>query len=350
MEQTLKTLEFDKIREILVGYAASDEGRERLEVIAPDHTMGWVRDELARVDELRGFFDRGGKLSGGGTKDPRPILKKLAAVGSVLAAEELLEILFHLRIHQTTRRAMDRERERMHLVCKVVKPLNPVPTLESKIEKVISPEGSVRDNASQELSRLRKAIVHQQNSIRDKLARMLPKLAREGTLRDETFSVRDGRYVLPVRSDSLPRVKGIIHDRSSTGGTLFVEPQALIDIGNELRSLELEERDEVRRILAQLTDEVRAHLSQLEANQDVMTALDVLISKAHLADKLDACVPKISDDGPIRIFGGRHPLLVLSGEREVVPLTLELGTEATTLVISGPNSGGKSVQPDGFRR
>ncbi len=343
MQQTLKALEFDKLVDVLVNLAVSEEGRERLSKLSPGRPLKWVREELSRIEEVRGFFDRGGSLSSGGLKDPRPILAKVSVMGSVLSAEELLELLFHLRVQHTTRRVLDRERGNMPLICRLARDLNPAPDLESRLEKVITPEATVRDNASPELSRLRNLLAQQQNNIRIKLARILPRLAKQGILRDETFSIRDGRYVLPVRSDAMSRVKGIVHDRSSTGGTLFVEPTSLIDLGNEIRALELAERDEVRRILAQLSDEVRAHSEQMQVNQDVMTDLDCVWAKARLAEKLDCCAPVISEDCTINILGGRHPLLDLTGEREVVPLTLELGREATTLVISGPNAGGKSV-------
>ncbi len=343
MEQTLKALEFNRIRDVLVSLAVSEEGRVRLAALAPAKSAEWVRLELSRVEEVRGFLDRGGGLSSGGLKDPRPILEKVSVVGSVLSAEELLELLFHLRVQHTTRRVLDRERQNMPLIHKLARDLNPAPDLENRLEKVITPEAAIRDNATPELSRLRRLLAQQQNNIRIKLARILPRLAKQGILRDETFSLRDGRYVLPVRSDAMSRIKGIIHDRSSTGGTLFVEPTSLIDLGNEIRSLELAERDEVRRILAQLSDEIRVYHEQLRVNQDVMTDLDCLWAKGRLAEKLDCCVPEVIEGNSINILGARHPLLVLAGEREVVPLTLELGREATTLVISGPNAGGKSV-------
>jgi len=343
MEQSLKALEFDKLLEVLTGLAESEAGREKLATLAPLRSTEWVREELTRVDELRGFIDRGSSFATGGLKDLRPIMRKVAVAGAMLSSEELLNVLLHLRVHHNIRRTIDRERERMTLTAQLARPLSPLPDLETSLEKAISPDATVRDNASGELYQLRRTIVAQQNRIREKLNRLLPRLARQGVLREESFSVRDGRYVLPVRSDAFRGIKGIIHDRSSTGGTLFVEPTALIDLGNELRSLELAERDEIRRILAHLTEKVRDDLEQIEDNQDVVTAIDCLWAKARLSERMDCCVPKVSEDGPIRILGGCHPLLESTPERPVVALTLELGVDYTTLVISGPNAGGKSV-------
>ncbi len=343
MEQSLKALEFDKLREMLVNLAGSEESRELLSELSPSQSLKWVKEELKRVEEARGFIERGSSIGGGGLKDIRPLLKKIAVVGSSLIPEELLAVLHHLRVHHSTRRILDKDRNEMRLICRIARPLEPLPDLESRLESCLTPEGSIRDKASPELSRLRRSIVQQQSNLRDKLSKLLPKLTRDGVLREESFTIRDGRYVLPVRSDAFGRIKGIIHDRSSTGGTLFVEPTSLIDAGNELRHLELAERDEIRRILRELTDKARDHIDQIRENQQVMTEIDLLFVKANLAVKLDCIMPVITEEGPIRILGGRHPLLVLTGERKTVPLTLEMGIDWTTLVISGPNAGGKSV-------
>lgn len=343
MESSLKALEFDKLRDILANLAVSEAGRERITAISMSKSIAWVRAELSRVEEIRNFYERGGSFASGGLKDIRPYLHKASVQGSVLTPEELLIVLNHLRVHQTTRRILDREREKMPGIHRISRTLQAAPDLEEQIGSVLTPEATLRDRASPELSRLRKASVELQNRIRKKLSDLLPRLVKQGVLREQSFSVRDGRYVLPVRSDSLPKVKGIIHDRSATGATLFVEPVGLIDLGNELRSLELAERDEIRRILRQLSDEVRGKLDILEDNLEVITELDCLCAKARLADKLDAHSPKVTESGAIKILGGIHPLLILAGEREVIPLTLELGVDYTTLVISGPNAGGKSV-------
>ncbi|MDP8238005.1 MAG: endonuclease MutS2 [Candidatus Hatepunaea meridiana] len=343
MEQTLEALEFNQIREALVNLAISEEAREKLAVISPFNSVIWVKEELSRVNEARGFINRDSRLIDGGLKDIRQILQKVSIVGSILTVEELLIVLCHLRTYQSTRKILNREREKIPLIYKLSEPLEAIPNLETRLETSITPEATIRDNATRELSRLRRSLIVQQNRLRNKLSRLLPSLAKQGVLREESFTIRDGRYVLPVRSDAFSRVNGIILDRSASGGTLFVEPTALIDLGNELRSLELAEREEVRRILMQLTDATRENIHQIQDNQQVMTGLDCLWAKAYLAEKLDAVVPVINMKGHIRILGGRHPLLALDEDRKVVSLTLELGIDWTTLVISGPNAGGKSV-------
>lgn len=340
---TSQALEFDRLISALVALAQTDEAREQLALLTPQTDLSDVKNEIARVEETRRLIQRSGSFPGGGVADIRQSLKRAAVAGSVLEEPQLLSVLHHLRIHSTTRKLIQREAPRMPLTSKLAAPLEPLPDLEAQLERAITPEATVRDSASPELSRLRRAVSDQMERLRAKLAALMPKLARLGVLREDSFSIREGRYVLPVRSDSMGLVKGIVHDRSATGDTLFVEPAALIDLGNELRTLELAERDEVRRILRELTTQVRTHIAQIEANQRVMTALDILWAKALLAEKLDANPPVVSLDRPLRIYGGRHPLLTLAGDREVVPLTLELGGDYGVLVISGPNAGGKSV-------
>lgn len=337
-----KSLEFDVLRRHLAGLAGTVAGRERLEKQEPTPDRGWVQSELERVGEMRGLWNRGQSIEGG-QGDLRPLLRRAAVAGSALNPDELLLILHNLRAHRSARRVLDRERRQIPRLYELTTPLKSVPDLEETLERALSPEGTLRDTASPELSRLRKAIAAQMDALRERITALIPKLARLGALREESFTIRDGRYVLPVRSDALGKVRGIIHDRSATGATLFVEPAALIEAGNLLRALELAERDEIHRILTELTGEVRARLEQIEANEAAMTALDVISAKARLAEQLDAHPPGISSTGAIRLVQARHPLLSLDPARTVVPLNLELGVNYTTLVLSGPNAGGKSV-------
>lgn len=340
--RTIEALEFYKITETLAGYAASAEAKDRLLALAPSRDIGHIERELKRVEEVRRLIQRSGVFPGGGA-DIRLLLKRASLAGASLSEPELFNILLHLRIHHATSKLAHREAERMPLFHQLTRPLEPVPDLEQSLESALTPDATLRDTASNELARLRRAVADQMERLRARLSALIPKLARQGLLREESFSIRDGRYVLPVRSDAMGGIKGIVHDRSATGGTLFVEPTALIDLGNELRSLELAERDEVRRILRELTAAVRKHIDQIEVNEAVVTAVDVIWAKAQLAEKLDAYEPVITTNGALRILGGRHPLLVLYGDRDVVPLNLELGDEFGMLVISGPNAGGKSV-------
>ncbi len=340
---TYSALEFDRLISHLSGYCQTDQGREILSDLKPSFNLTQIQAEIARVEEVRGLYRRSGSFPASGISDIRLHLKRAGVQGSVLDESQLLAILHHLRVHAQTEKLMLREASRMPLTAVITVDLKSLPVLESRLDKAITPDGTVRDSASPELSRIRKSMGVQLERLRTKLMGMIPKLSRAGILREDSFSLRDGRYVLPVRSDSIGSVKGIIHDRSATGGTIFIEPTALIDLGNELRTLELAERDEVRRILRELTSYVRSDIVVIEANYRVIIQLDCLWAKAILAERLEANPPIINESGALHLYGARHPLLVLSGDRKVVPLNLDLGDDYGMLVISGPNAGGKSV-------
>lgn len=341
MQRSLQALEFPQLCDELAKLASYEETTEHLKDLRPSSDIGWIRNEMDRVEEVRDLILRGGGFGLGGLRDIRFILKKLSATGSLLPAEELLVVLHHLRVHSTVHKTIFKNREKMPKVAKLAEALTPLTELEQKLSRSIQPDATIHDRASRELARIRHAITSQQDRIRRKLTSMLPRLKK--ALRDDSFTIRGGRYVLPVRSDSVHKVKGIVQDRSSTGGTLFIEPLAIVDLGNEFRALELAERDEIRRILLELTEHVRLELAQIDLNHRILTDLDILWAKAQLSERLDSIVPTVTKGGPLRLAMGRHPLLVLSNERKVVPLNLELGVDWTTLVISGPNAGGKTV-------
>ncbi len=341
--QTNSALEFDRLIAHLSSYCQTDQGREILGALKPSKNLTQIQEEITRVQEVRGLFQRSGTFPSSGIADIRLFLKRASVQGSVLDESQLMAILHHLRVHAQTEKLMQREASRMPLTAAITSGLKALPELEARLDKAITPEGTVRDSASPELSRIRRSMGVQLERLRTKLTGMIPKLSKAGVLREDSFSLRDGRYVLPVRSDSMSSVKGIIHDRSATGGTVFVEPTALIDLGNELRTLELAERDEVRRILKELTTCVRADIVVIEANYQIIIALDCLWAKSMLAEHLEANPPVVTESGPLHLYGARHPLLVLAGDRKVVPLNLDLGDDYEMLVISGPNAGGKSV-------
>ncbi len=343
MQRSLQALEFPQLCDELTKLASYDETVDRLRSLSPSKDIGWVRNEMDRVEEVRGLILRGGGFGEGGLRDIRSILKKVTVTGSLLHAEELLVVLHHLRVQSTVHKVLTKNREQMPKVVKLAAQLIPIKELEQKLSRSIQPDATIHDRASRELTRIRRTITVQQDRIRRKLTSMLPRLKKTSALRDDSFTIRGGRYVLPVRSDSVHRVKGIVQDRSSTGGTLFIEPLEIIDLGNEFRALELAERDEIRRILLELTEHVRDNLDQIDLNRQVLTDLDILWAKAQLSEKLDSLIPTVTKGGTLRLIMGRHPLMVLAGERKVVPLNLELGVGWTTLVISGPNAGGKTV-------
>jgi len=343
LEHSLQALEFPQLRQYLSGLAESEEATQRLNTLRPSSEKGWVKEELIRVDEIKGLVETGVKFPGIGLPDIAKFLSRASIVGAVLGAEEINHILHHLRVHRNLRRILDHDRKRIPNVYRVTRSIKPMRGLEEQIEKIITPEAAIRDRASTLLAKIRKDINVIQNDLRRKISGIAARYARLGVLSGDTFTLRDGRYVLPINSGAMGKIKGIIHDRSASGGTMFIEPSSVVPIGNELRSKELAERDEIRRILALLSEEIRLNLPQIENNMSAVISLDCLWAKAFLSVKLDAVPATLVDSNILRIFKGRHPLLVLAKERDVVPLDFELGEDWICLVISGPNAGGKSV-------
>lgn len=343
LKRSLDSLEFPRLRSELVNLAQTDPARERLADLKPSTDLYWIRDELKRTDEIKGLIDSGSSFGSGGLTDIRKILKCVKVLGSMLTASDMLSILHHLRVHHTTRRTLDSEQNRMPLTFRISKPLQSLKHLEVIIEEAITPEGTIRDGASKELGRIRRDFAALQIEIRKRITSLAARLAKQGFLQNESFTIRDGRYVLPIKAESFRKVKGIVHDRSSTGGTIFIEPTSVIDLGNEFRALELAERDEIQRILREITGKIALDENAIEINISVMTILDCLWAKARLAEMLDAYPPTVLPGGNIQLLKARHPLLVLADERKVVPLDLDLGKDYTCLIISGPNAGGKSV-------
>ena len=343
LEHSLHALEFPLLRQHLSNLAESEDARKRLNLLRPSSEKGWVKEELIRVNEIKGLVETGVKFPGIGLPDIAKFLSRVAIVGAVLAAEEINLILHHLRVHRNLRRILDHDRTRIPHVYRFSRSIKPMRSLEEQIEKIITPEAAIRDKASPLLVIIRKDLAVIQSDLRKRISGIAARYARQGVLSGDTFTLRDGRYVLPINSGAMGKIKGIIHDRSASGGTMFIEPSSIIPIGNELRTKELAERDEIRRILALLSEDIRLNLPQIEGNLSSVVSLDCLWAKALLSVKLDAVPATLTDTNVLRIFKGRHPLLVLAKERDVVPLDFELGEDWICLVISGPNAGGKSV-------
>ena len=224
--------------------------------------------------------------------------------------------------------------------------LAPADSLQRHLDSTLDAEGRLRDDATPELARLRRQIVQTQGRLRAKLMDALRDAVSQGYATEEQPTIRGGRMVIPVRAEARRKVEGFVHDTSATGQTVYVEPAAVLDLNNEVRELEGEARREVERILRAVSAEVRKALPLLEPSYQALVRLDVLHAKARLARALDAHAPRVTEDGVVGLRQARHPLLVLRFKdegRAVVPLTLTLGDTFRTLVITGPNAGGKSV-------
>ena len=338
----LEVLEFHRVLDLVAAHAAGPLGAARVRSRRPSADFPWIQGELALVAELLGCYADGIDLDVPAVPELALVLARLRVEGSVLEGTELVAV----RRTLTAARAAAAELRRIAPVAPTVGALLvPLPDagLEKRIGQVVDEQGEVLDSASPALLAARKEI----QSSRERLIKQLESVLRgiEAKTGDSGSSVtmRNGRYVIPVRRDSRTRPEGIVHDESASAGTLFVEPTAAIELGNALRSAMAEAEREVVRVLRELTQRLRPHAEELELAHEMCVALDDLSARARYARATRSAVPTLLPPGAgIILQQARHPLLLGRG-LEVVPFDLTLESSERTLLISGPNAGGKTV-------
>ncbi len=344
-EHTLGVLEYDKIVALLVARTSFGPGAELASTIRPSTDPGEVADRLGRVSELRAVLDDGRDVPLTGAVDVRGSVASSRRVGAALSPEDLVAVAATLERSGAVRRALEARGEACRRVLAAAAGLMDLPELRERIGKIVDPETlEVRDSASPELRKLRSSIQRTRSRIERKIQEVLERETSAGRLQEPAVHMRNGRHVLPVRRESAGRVDGIVHDRSSTGATLFVEPPETVALSNELADLVSAERAEVQRILQEVTSEVGRSADEIALSVDALAAVDLVRAAALLSKEWDGVEPAISDTGRLVIRSGRHPVLIDAlGAERVVPLDFELGERGATVVISGPNAGGKTV-------
>jgi DNA mismatch repair protein MutS2 len=342
----LNVLEYREALDLVARHASSALGAEAVRALEPSADLGWIEPELRRVDEMRAFLggDSGWGLAA--IPDVREAVRRLRVEGSVLEAGQLRGIATLLTSSRTTRRALlaNGGGERFPLLALLAGGLVEAEKDEAQIARAIDEAGAVRDDASPELYRLRREIKTVRGRLVERLAQYMGGLPEHFRVPDASVTVRDGRYVIPVRREGRGEVGGIVHDESATGATLFVEPPLAVEAMNRLRELEASEAREVLRILRELTDRLRPLQPELVASLDALVALDSVFARARYALRTDGVRPEMLAAGTehYAVVNGRHPLL-LARTRDVVPFDLMMDGRERTLLISGPNTGGKTV-------
>jgi DNA mismatch repair protein MutS2 len=338
----LDAIELEPVLEVVAGHAAGPLGAERVRSRRPTLELGWVRRELAMVGEVAGLFRRGDGLLTEPVPDVSRALARLRIEGSVLEGQDLVAIGRVLgsarRVHEELRRV----RESAPLAAELAHQL-PDKRLERRLEQSLDADGSLLDTASPALAAARREVQHARQRLLRRLDGLLRGLDSATAPADASVTVRGGRYVIPVRRDSRSRPAGIVHDESGSAGTLFVEPTEAIELGNALREAEVEEGRETLRVLRELTGLLRPELPLLRGAVEMCVAVDDLVARARYAIAVEGEVPEVEPaPSRLRIVYGRHPLL-LAGAEPVVPFDLEMDPSERTLLISGPNTGGKTV-------
>ncbi len=345
-KEVFATLEFDKIISHLKNLPVSPLGVKLIEKIEPFQKLDFIKEQLDEVSEQREILDFDDPFPISGLQDISATLKKISVKGTFLLPEELCSVLQTLEIARTIKLYFAERLEKYPRLGRISQQIYFFKNLENEISRCVDKTNfQLFDHASPELNRLRRTIEAQERQIRKKLEGMVHALAGKGYLQENLIVVRNERLVLMVKDECRGKVKGLVHDQSATGATLFVEPLEMLELNNKIRALKIEERKEIERILLRLADLIREQLAELQQTVQAAAQFDFIYSKAVLSQQLNASQPAINDQNIMEIINGRHPLLALRREtgREVVPIDIRLGDKIKTLVISGPNAGGKTV-------
>lgn len=339
-QKVLKTLEYDKIIELLSQKADSEPGKKLCRELVPSTDLSEIRKNQAETRDALNRLFQSGSTSFGSNKDLGFSIKSLE-IGSVLSITELLKIAAMLDNVNRIRTYGKREREdaKEDSLDAYFEQLSPLTQLANEINRCILSEEEIADDASPKLKSIRRAKIQTNEKIHSQLVSMLNG-AYKSYLQDAVITVRDNRYCIPIKAEYKGQVNGMIHDQSATGSTYFIEPAAVVSLNNQLRELELQEEEEIQIILASLSAQAAEHTEELATNQKIMTLLDFIFAKAELAMDWNATEPLFNTDHYIHIRKGRHPLL---DKKKTVPIDIHLGKDFDLLVITGPNTGGKTV-------
>jgi len=334
--KSLKCLEFQKITEMLKQYAVSPIAKEKSAAITPLADLADITRAQKQTSEAASLILKKGSLPLGGIKDIRAAIAR-ASAGGILAAEDFLEISGCLYVFGKLQNyATDAEFVFLQNYFSCIAVCEP---LEREITRCVKDSGEISDNASAKLSEIRRSIRKSHDNIRDKLDGIIRSAQYKTMLQDAIITLRGERFCVPVKAEFAGSFPGMMHDRSSTGATVFIEPLAVVELNNKIRELHLDEKREIEKILQKLSGLVWENAEVLDANLAIATELDFIFARGELSLRMKASEPVFNQRGYVNIRKGRHPLLV----GEVVPTDIELGGEFSMLLITGPNTGGKTV-------
>ena len=338
-ERNLRVLEFGKIRDMLAAHAVTDPGRAACLALEPSGDFETVRALQAQTEEADTVLAYSGGNPMAYFKDVREYLK-LASVGATLSAKALLDVAEALKASRVVRAALVTDRENTPLLTEMGSRLSTNRSLEEEIFAAILSEDEISDQASQDLYDIRRHIRQINDRVRDKLNSLIRSSSMQKYLQDAIITMRNDRYVVPVKAECRQFVPGLVHDQSGSGSTLFIEPMAVVEAGNELKQWSAKEKQEIQRILSDFSARVAPDAGLIARNLELLSNIDCIFAKAMLGREMKAVPPKINREGRVNLRRARHPLI---DPEKVVPSNLWLGGEFTTLIITGPNTGGKTV-------
>lgn len=338
-KKTLKILEYNKIIKMLAEQASSEMTKKVISELTPFDDARLIKEKQNETTEAVRLIKNKGPLPVGGFYDIKDIVS-LARKGATLSMSHLLKILANMKTADRIVSFLKGDIPDIPAIMSIAELITIHRDLEKEIERCIISEDEMADNASSELRSIRRNISRQNDAVKNRINRILNSGENKKILQDSIVTVRNGRYVIPVKQEHRGRIPGIVHDQSNSKATLFIEPQPIVELNNELRQLELDEQAEINRILKEFSERVCEIHHDLKNNQDLMVQLELFMAKGMLSVGMNGEEPNISKEGIMDIKGARHPLI---GKEEVVPIDIRIGEGYNTLVITGPNTGGKTV-------
>ncbi|RIU93724.1 endonuclease MutS2 [Oceanobacillus picturae] len=336
-ERILRVMEFDKIIDQLKDHAATSLGKRLAVQTKPSVVMEEVIQRQKETDEASQIVRLNAELPLGGISDIRASIKR-SVIGGSLGTDECLDVVNTIYGGRQVKDFVGKLEETYPILEELVEQITPLRELEQLIKSCIDDHGYVMDSASQKLRSIRSSIRTYESRVRDRLENYTR--TNSNMLSDAIITIRNDRYVLPVKQEYRGAIGGIVHDQSSSGQTLFMEPKAIVDLNNQLQEASVKEKQEIERILQEITEQIALEEAPLLINIEVLSDIDVMFARAKLGKQMKASMPKMNDNGIIKMQQARHPLIP---KEEVVPNDVEIGESYTSIVITGPNTGGKTV-------
>lgn len=343
MDKALKVLEYDKIIDMLLDLTQGELARDLVEKLEPSNDIDDIRRMQEETSEAYRVLVRYGDIDYSSATHIKHLVSK-ASLGSMLFIEDLYDIMQNIFLVSSIKRYLKTSIDDENLKLKHLRRLNDslasLDDLKKKLSTTIVSRDEIADNASSTLRSIRRSKKLKNQAIEDKLNSYITSDKTKKYLQDAIVTMREGRYVIPVKNEYRSSVEGMIHDISQKGSTVFIEPMAVVKLNNELRELENEEKKEIERILYELSSEVAEYKAYLETNEEALKSISFIFARARLAREMRATEPVLNDKGYVNLKNARHPLIP---KDKVVPTTVELGDQYTSLIITGPNTGGKTV-------
>ena len=340
-EKSLRILEYYTILDQLAEHCVSRKAKQQAKNLRPLHDLEDVQELLTQTDDAKRMMTSSGTPAFGGIREVEPALNR-AKMGGVLSPRELLDVASLLHAAGQVRKYGNEQQENglKTSLDPLFARINSNKYLEEKISRAIISEEEIADGASSELANIRRQMRQQNVRVRETLNHFVSSSSYSKYLQENLITQRDGRYVIPVKSEHRGDIPGMVHDVSASGATLFIEPAQVVNANNQIKILQGKEKAEIERILAELTSDVAGFADSISGDYEVLCKLDFIFAKANYSFKLNACAPQLSETTQVNLVRARHPLL---DQKKAVPIDIALGYDYDTLVITGPNTGGKTV-------